>query len=167
MLTLLASLEHFLPLWLGVPPRVPEYSSTLSLRGAPYAVILALFILGNTTFNPLAVAFLLLGLHRLLRSKWLAAAVLVLILGLVIAGEGEGSGAHNQISIPLACLQIGLWILVVLRFGVLSLVAVAFVSVLLDSVPITADFSHWYAASGAVGLVVTLALALYGFAHAL
>ncbi len=56
---------------------------------------------------------------------------------------------------------IAMWVLLMLRFGLLALVTMAFVSTLLDNSPITADLSQWYAGSGVVSIVLVLALAIF------
>jgi serine/threonine-protein kinase len=162
LLTFLDVLEHLLPEWLGIAPRVPERSSLLALGGVPDAFLSSINILAGTMFGPLAVAFLFLGLWHLTRSKWIAAGIIVLALGFIIGSQGSG-GAHAQISIPLGFLLVSLWMFILLRFGVLSLVIVAFVSSVLDTSPITTDSSAWYAPSGAVAIVITVAVTLYGF----
>ncbi|MFQ5600732.1 MAG: protein kinase [Candidatus Krumholzibacteriia bacterium] len=165
--TLWDSLEHFVPGWLGLAPRVPERTSMMSLFGVLPATVRALAVLAGTMFGPLALVFLLLGLRRLLRQKWLAVAVIVAIFGFTSGSLGGGGGAHAHLSIPLALLQMGAWMYVVLRFGLLAVIALGFISSLLDGSPITSDLSLWYAGGGAVAVVVTLALALFGFSNAL
>jgi hypothetical protein len=122
----------------------------------------AVEILAGTMFGPLAISFLFLALWSLVRSKWVAFGIIVLTIGFIIGNQG-GADAHAQISFPLGILQAAVWMLILMRFGVLSLVTVAFVSSLLDTFPITTDTSAWYAPSGAAALVIALAIGAYGF----
>jgi len=116
----------------------------------------------DSMFGPLATVLLLLGLGRLLRSRLLAAVVVVVVVGLMVSTQLDPTGAHPQITIPIGLALMTVWMLTALRFGVLALVTTAYITNLLDVAPITSDWSLWYAGSGAVALLLTLAIALFG-----
>ena len=65
--------------------------------------------------------------------------------------------------IVFACLFVGLEVFVLVPFGLLTLAICRFVSLLLFSLPLTSDFSAWYAGTSLVVLLAVLALAGYAF----
>ena len=103
----------------------------------------------------------------MVRRQWLAAAIVILAVGFIAGTQGDPGGTQSQISMPLGILSVGLYVFVALRFGLLALVTLAFVTRLLESAWITTDFSRWYASNGAVTLAIVMALALYCMANAL
>jgi uncharacterized membrane protein len=54
------------------------------------------------------------------------------------------------------------WLGVLVRYGVLALIAGAAVFSALGSLPITGDFERWYAGIGMMGLGLVCAIPLYG-----
>ena len=159
---LLDSLDQFLPRWLGIPPHYPQGTQLFALAGIPQALLVAVNTVADSMFGPLATVLLLLGLGRLLRSRLLAAVVVVVVVGLMVSTQLDPTGAHPQITIPIGLALMTVWMLTALRFGVLALVTTAYITNLLDVAPITSDWSLWYAGSGAVALLLTLAIALFG-----
>ena len=158
---LLESLELFLPRWLGIAPHHPEATTLYAILGPTQMAISATYVLAHSMLSPLATVLLLLGMRKALHNRWLGAAAVILAVGFLVGGEIDPSGAHPQISIPMGMAIIAMWVVVVLRFGLLALVTMAFVSSLLDNTPITSDLSRWYAGSGVVSIVVVLALAIF------
>ncbi len=158
---LLDSLEHFLPRWLGIAPHYPETATLSTILGPTQTAIAATYVLADSMFSPLATVLLLLGMRKALHNRWLAAAAVILAVGFLVGGQIDPSGAHPQISFPMGMAIIAIWVLLVLRFGLLALVTMAFVSTLLDNTPITADLSRWYAGSGVVSIVLVLALSAF------
>jgi hypothetical protein len=60
-------------------------------------------------------------------------------------------------------LVIGICVFVFIRYGLLTLIATVFFSVILSTFPITTQLSVWYAGIGITGLVLCLAMAIYAF----
>lgn len=56
-----------------------------------------------------------------------------------------------------------LWVLALVRFGLVALTSGIFVFGILERFPITTQVSAWYAWTGFTGLFLLAALALYGF----
>jgi hypothetical protein len=100
--------------------------------------------------------FLLLNL--ILRKRWLAAVALGLVIVIISL-----SGENFSIEIPFAFLQAAVFVFVVLRFGLLSLAVLQFVSGVLQAVPSGVDFSQWYAGRSVVALLLFAGIALYAF----
>ena len=94
-----------------------------------------------------------------LRKEWAAAIVCVLVLGLI---DGTGTN-YPAADLTIAILQAGLSVFVLLRYGLVALIALSLVSDLLFMAPRTLDFSQWYAPMGMLPLVAAALIAVYGF----
>ena len=55
------------------------------------------------------------------------------------------------------------FLVIMIRFGLLSLVVMVFVAPLFFSSPTTFDLSRWYAGASLIGPLIAVALAAYGF----
>ena len=110
-------------------------------------------------FWALLYFFLLFLLRALTRRQWLAASIFVLI------NVVQDSLTPNDplIAALFSCLYYTLTVLILLRFGLVTLATGYFVNDLLFSVPPTPDFSIWYAGSALAVLLAVLALAGYAF----
>ena len=98
-------------------------------------------------------------LRALLKQQWLAALVMVLL------GASGGLVVLQQppIAVLFGTIGFALSVFILLRFGVLLVVAQSFVVAVLTNSPMTIDFSAWYASSTMFALTVVLALAAYAF----
>jgi hypothetical protein len=113
--------------------------------------------------NGLFFWLLLLILFRaLFRKPWLAAGLYVVTLT-ALTGPLDGLPVASWLFV--ACAQV-LGVVVLIRCGVLAIMAMIFVAFTLDF-PITWDLSAWYAREGLMDLGLVLALAGYGFWTAL
>jgi hypothetical protein len=75
-----------------------------------------------------------------------------------------GAGRENALlEVPASALVAGLIVLALLRFGLVGLAAFFVARYMLFGVPLTLDFSTWYAGYGAFFVLVVLALAGWGF----
>jgi serine/threonine-protein kinase len=131
-----------------------------SMVGVRY--LIAIGFLDNLIFGiffSLLLFFLLFLLRALTRRQWLAAGIFVLIFVVL------DSLTPNDplIAASFSCLSQALTVIVLLRFGLVTLAISAFVSDLLRTVPITTDFSTWYAGSALAVLIAVLAIAGYAF----
>jgi serine/threonine-protein kinase len=149
----------FVPLWLGRPPVQPYSGPTWQLLGAR-AIISDLS--NSILFAILAglAALALLFLFRtLLRRDWAAAAAFVLFFGFLTA---QGTGPFAVVLVPRLIL-FGLSVYLLIRFGVLALVAANVFNVFLGSFPLTTQMSAWYADISLAGMVLMAAMAFYAF----
>jgi len=163
-LALIADLYHLLPRWLGLPPadwsgfNGPDAELT-SLRGLRYAVAT---ILGSMwwiiIFVLIGITFLLL-LRIVLRRSWPAWA-LWMILGIVLFSPRSGPVLREMTTLIFVWV---LGLLVLVRSGILSLLAGNFFAALLGSVPLTWDLSRWYAGGTLVVLAAVAALVIWAF----
>jgi hypothetical protein len=78
---------------------------------------------------------------------------------LVVLGGRENA----LIEIPAAALLASLVVVALLRFGLVGLAAFSLVRDMMPAVPLTLDFSLWYAGHGLFFVLIVLALAGWGF----
>jgi predicted Ser/Thr protein kinase len=123
---------------------------------------LASDFLGNLTGGVMFAfgAFLLIFLLRLmLRRDWLAGATFVLIFVLI---KTLGSGDPLWV-LPIWVVVYTVFVVLLLRYGIVPLVASIFTADFLLSSPAILDFSAWFIATSLLSLLAVLAVAAYGF----
>jgi serine/threonine-protein kinase len=104
--------------------------------------------------------FLLVFLLRwILRSDWLAGASFVAIF-MLLRGLSSDEGL---VGVPVAALVYGVFVVLLLRYGIVPLVVSIFTADFLLNAPLTLDFSSWYFGSSLAALLAVLAVAVYGF----
>src|SRR5438552_3163729 len=104
-------------------------------------------LLGNALLSALALQFLLVVLFIVVRKTWLMAIGSWLLLTLIFGS----TGSSPAIDLPFAAVMSALILVSFLRFGLLASVSLLFFSSV-TSLPLTADFSVWYATSSAFAL---------------
>ena len=149
-----------LPAWLGEPPPAPGLSSYGSLLGVRAALVpLAEWLLGGMVLGLGALLTLLLA-RLLLRNERAAVACLVAALTLIQVLSMPGP---LWARVPLGLYIMGGVVLVLLRFGVLSTIAGAFVTNLLLASPLTTEAFGWAGGPTVVAVGLTAGLALWSF----
>ena len=98
----------------------------------------------------LALFLLLFILRILLRRPWAAGCGYICVMAALSLLAGG-----SILSILSAIVEQTLTVLLLLRFGVLSLVAAIFVSTLVQQAPLTADLRAWHA-SGSLLLIIAI-----------
>jgi hypothetical protein len=103
--------------------------------------------------------FLIVLLRVLVKNRWLAASIFVLLFTLP---KVLGSN-HPLMEIPLWLVIYGVAAIAMVRFGLIVLaLGVLTVDALLN-VPITLDFSNWYATRSLCVLLSFVVIAAWGF----
>jgi serine/threonine-protein kinase len=116
-------------------------------------------VLGAALIEGMVFTFILMLLRVLFRRQWLAAAGLAVLFGLT----GLGS-AHPVLAVLHNMLEMTVFVTLLLRLGgLLTAIACGFVGLTLRNLPLTTDFSAWYASATIVAVVVVLALTAYAF----
>lgn len=113
----------------------------------------------RTLLVGLLLFFWIFLLRVITRRQWLAAVIFVsipVVLGLL-------GSSNPMIAAIFSCLDAVLFVIVCMRFGLMAAITSLFVVRLLNSVPITTDFSAWYAGSSLAVLLAVLAIAGYAF----
>jgi serine/threonine-protein kinase len=105
--------------------------------------------------------FLIFALRLITRSDKATMAVVVLILSAPLLVQAIGAGARIE---PLSILLFfSIWVLLLMRFGLLSMCIGLFAFDITSRFPLTLQSSAWYSSQGYAAIAVVLALALYGF----
>ena len=162
-------LAWFVPSWVGGPPPEP-IRSALEFAGIPglqlqflgaRPIIAAMWInLIGALIDPFVGLFLLLLLRALLRKDW-AAGVAFVLLSLSVTALG----GRTPISVlPALLIVLGLAVVLIFRFGLLTLAAwTVFQACLLENFPLTTQVSSWYAAISVAGILLMASIACYSF----
>lgn len=154
MLVLMFVLGLLAPPGIGASPAAPlnfvDGPTLTSLRFAGFRLFVNQF---SAVLFALVFLFMLVLLRVILRNQWLAMAAWCVLVGGPLAGESWFVG-----------LARGAILLVLLtRGGLLPLAVALFYMFYAFEVPLTLDFSAWYATHCLPAIFVFVALALYGF----
>ncbi len=148
--------------WLGMP--APLSGVRLEALSGPGRFAAEFFKIQAQAFEfGLGSLFVLVLLRLLLRKQWLAVAVWILVLSVMLGSEAE----TPYVTMLFAGAAMGMLVFLLLRFGLLSYAVAMFVAAALDDLPITLDFSAWYAGRWLIVLLLLTGLAIYGFRTAL
>lgn len=152
-------LADLVPQWFGYLPPVPWFddgaTQLLGIRSFAYGMTYQVFA---SLLQAFMLLFFLFLLYIILRKDWLAALAVWLIVAV-----GLGLNYESPVGIPFACLGALLIVYVLYRHGLLALISTVFFFHLKIFYPITSEFSAWYAADFVLALLISLALAVYGF----
>jgi serine/threonine-protein kinase len=130
-----------------------------NLLGGRVALAGYLSALTYAMFRGLLFVLLLAVLRALVRRPLLAAV----IAGAIIVPMVAPRGAHAYTSwvvFSLAGVALGVWVMI--RYGLVTLTVALFVTLVLNTSPITFDLHVWYADQSLL-VVIVAALAAYGF----
>jgi serine/threonine-protein kinase len=155
---LLALVHQFLAMRFGASPLLSV--SLESLQGVLNTLGAFLAAVPTGVVQGLIMFVLIFVLRSVLRRDWLAAVVLVLLEAVL------GALAAPQvpfISAAFGAVRTVLFVFVMLRFGLLALIACSFAGVLLILFPLTADFSAWYAGASWFAVASVTAIAAFAF----
>lgn len=149
----------FVPFWFGSPPPQPYAGPARQFLGARMIVSDISSSLPVAIFAGLALLFVLFLLRVLLRKQWAAAGAFVLFFTIfsVLPSESPALFAVREVIVN------GLIVFLLVRFGVLAVMASFVFGVFLGAFPLTTDASAWYAGIGFAGILVMAAMAFYGF----
>lgn len=144
--------------WFGHPPYRPASGNLDVLLGARHVV--GLIFSAQSALGFFIGLFVLLLIFRIvLRKPWLAMIGLLIFLSAALTG---GFSSDWEEMIGGLGLTLTLVVLLV-RFGLLTLLVSTAVTTVLWGASTTFDFSHWWAGPGIWGPLMVLALAGFGF----
>jgi hypothetical protein len=136
----------------GGPER--EFLGARAIISALSDSIIGAILIGLTTL------FFLFVLRVLLRKGWIAAAVFVLVLSVFDALGPTGAPVVFAIR---GLIISSLTVFLLVRFGLLALIAAGLFGLFLGNFPLTTDASAWYAGIGFAGILLMAAMAFYSF----
>jgi eukaryotic-like serine/threonine-protein kinase len=157
--TAVGMLLWFVPSWLGHASPVPLSGPNWQFLGARAIIADQSISLVAAPTTWLGFLFVVLLLRTSLRKGWLAAVAGALLLGVVDAGGNQFAPAAWVFGLVFGSLVVFLLI----RFGLLVLVANYVIHDVLVGFPLTTQGSAWYAGLSLAGILLMAAIALYGF----
>jgi len=142
--------------WSTPSPMLPASDSFLGMR-----MQLKYFMesFQQAPFIALSALFVLLLLYIILRRDWLAAAVGWVLLIFLINLQSD----NFAIDLFFAGVIAAIFIFGLMRFGLLTAAFCVLTIHFFDVIPVTTDFSTWYAGATLLLLITLVALAAYGF----
>ena len=144
--------------WLGEPSGLLLNPGTTNM-GAHLFMGKFLSQMNAAIFVPFFSLFLLLLFLMVLRRERLALGALWLLLAIVNVLIGN----VHVLMIPFAALSVFLAVFVLYRFGLLAAAAAFFFAHLWVFYPMTTELTAWYAMDFLMGLIICVALAVFGF----
>ena len=123
----------------------------------------AVFLIDDSLQKALGILFLIFLARTVLKKQWLAAAVITIALAGIIALNEP----NQLIGWSVNIVFFGLMVAVLMRFGLLALVAGMLFSIFVGSFPLGTDFTVWYASEIVFTLLLVLLPAIGAFRVAL
>ncbi len=161
----LLQLGWFAPSWLGDLPSRPMTTGPLwQLLGARATIASISNGLNISLVFSFSFLFVLFLFRVLLRKEWAAAAAFVLFFTVFLNAPqlfAGGRSAASALVIGLILNSLSVFLLV--RLGMLALVASAVFQFCFIGLPLTTQGSAWYAGISLTGILMMAALAFYGF----
>ncbi len=155
----LQRLTWFVFSWLGYPAQPSSGPQWQFLGGRTIVADISGTLIGGPSFW-LAALFVLFLLRALLRKEWAAAVAWVVLFTLLFGG---GSRQFDPVGLVGTLIFSSLAVFVMIRFGLLALVANWMVFNTLENYPLTTQWSAWYSGISLTGILLMAALAFYGF----
>jgi serine/threonine-protein kinase len=148
---------YYDPGWLG--------NSARMATEIPHIAALAMFF-------AMIYYFVLLVLRLLTRRDW---ATIALIVGLPLLGSlrqmagllAEGGSVIEIAETLIPVVFITIMVMMMMRFGLIAVITALFVTFLAPGIPSTFDMSAFYAPQAMLGMLVLVAMAVYGFRYSL
>jgi hypothetical protein len=158
-IALVIELGELLPGWLGAPPPRPGSVSMAVFLGTRFVLGALMGVQPQAMFNSLFFLFMPVLLQVVLRKHTISVAAFFVIRTAIFTFRNP----QPEIYWVQNAILVGVWIGVMLRYGLLALAASFCTVFLVGSCPITADLSSWYVAQSLLLMAAVLALAVYGF----
>ena len=166
LLTLVEQLRGWSAAHLGLAPPPPHHI-TLEMLSGGSEVAAAFFHCQARAF---IYAFLGLFMFLLLRavvSKTVIAGALWILLAAITWSRTEQPGTVLAVAVSVAIVQAILFLIVIVRFGLLASVMMFSVHLMLVIAPLTYDLTAWYSITSLAPLVIVAAVLVFAFNAAL
>jgi serine/threonine-protein kinase len=163
-LALSLDLYHLVPRWLSLPTPLlfamnrPE-QEVIALGGLRHTVAQMVGLPGTVISFVLVGVMMLLVVRLILRKNWLAYAAWV-VLGMLLFNPRTSSAALDLTTALIVMLAA---IVLLIRFGLLTLMVGALIHIAVESVTITLEPSSWYASGMLLAFTIVAAVAGYAF----
>jgi serine/threonine-protein kinase len=151
----------FLISWLSSASLVRE--SLYAALGVRQTVAWFLTTTAESIISSATLFFLIFLLRILLRNQWLAAGGPILLFAAVTFLLLVSAGGNPVLALLGGGVVGTLYVVALMRFGLIALLTLYWVNDLLGSLPLTIDPSAWYAGSTTFVIAAVLALAVFAF----
>jgi len=142
----------------------PVFLNMDALLGVPDTALVLLNRAFDSTAGSLATALLFVGMLYLLRRQWLTALAVTALVSLPDAFQ---TPLPPYVSIPITMLLFSLFMVALLRHGLLCLIVTLFTVGALINLPLTTELARWYAQPTLVVVAALAALCAYATRAAL
>jgi hypothetical protein len=157
--TAFGRLVWFVPSWLGYPPQQPFSGPQWQFLGARTMVADVALMLMFAPMVWLGALFFLVLLRALLRREWAAAVVWVFWFTVFSAADIQSA----PIFLVFFLILGSLFVFLMIRFGLLTLVANFVFWQVLSNFPLTTQSSAWYSGISLTGLLLIATIMFYAF----
>ncbi|MCH7527563.1 MAG: hypothetical protein IID39_09010 [Planctomycetes bacterium] len=159
---LVSRLKYIAPTWFGALPGFQESFdlSTLAMGSSLASAVIYPWFLFVSFWH----LFILFALRVLLRKQWLAICVYIICLTPLFSSSfiRQDFSTIPWSFVVLQAVWLATIALTVLRLGLLALTVAFMVTLRCAELPITADFSTWYASGSLIIIIMMVAIAAYG-----
>jgi serine/threonine-protein kinase len=152
---------YLLPPLVGNPPPAPRPIAFEFLLGARNAFSELLRMPPQALTRTMLITLTFIVMRIVVKRTWLAAIIAGGIFSFLVTGEAGTDQLALNTAFTLAVAA--LYMVVLVRYGVLAMVVAFFVSFVLGQGVLTADFSKVYASTSVWLLMLIVALAVLGF----
>jgi hypothetical protein len=160
VIMLLGHVVAIVPEWLGQLPLIPRGTGAMMRALGPIDLFLGELARrpSRILLDSMVMLFTILLADGILRNRWAATAVSIVIYGAIALDAGDAMG-----SVLRSVSLVGVLVLLLSRYGVLSYVAAWFVIFAIFDLPLSLDASAWYAARSAITAAMLLGVAAWAF----
>ncbi len=155
---------RIVPAWFGLAPPEPFVTATSPFSSARHVVFFLLITFGQYLGAALGLLVALVIIRAIVKNAAIGNAILVVLIASAFAGVGSATPWMLAIYCGLSAATL---MVVMLRFGLLSLAATAYIFQCLLVLPLTLDTSAWYFGRSFLGMFVIAAGVIYAFFIAL
>ena len=132
---------------------------TSSLSGGRFLIEAISGALTTSLQTAFVLFFIILFFKAVLRKQWIAAAAFSLLWGALSAM----ASLYFDVEFPYYVLVNALFVIMLVRFGLLCSIVGFFCFTLISTAPVTMDLSAWYSSASLFPMLIVLAIAAYGF----
>ena len=160
-MTVLYAAHNLIPPLVGRPEPMPLSFDPALLMGPQYVLSAIIATFGNAITNAMLAVVGIVTLLIFLKRAWLAWLAGVVIFVWVVI-QGMFSPGTPLLDLAIGCGIIGIFIAVILRWGLLATIAALFTHFMLLRAPLTTDITSWRATAGLTHIAVLGGLGLLG-----
>jgi hypothetical protein len=157
LVTILGTAAHVAPAWFG-GSIVPMQSATSPFASIRHVLFFVLNNIGDAAVTAIFVVTILVIIRAVVRNRTLAVVGLFLLCMIALATPD----LPVAFTLIPAAMSAAVIVFALLRFGVLSVFAAAYVAGVVQSLPIVLDPSAWYFGRSLLAMSLLGGLALYG-----